>query len=235
VNNTGLTGSSLLYDIPVYISSFTNPYASARLKLELYGFRSGSPTISVFTHDSASSFLETTIGTVGPTGPTGPTGIQGPTGTQGPTGPQNLYLTAVGPTGGTAGQVVNNTSAYIATTSGLALQANERVLIQATTYFMAANNDVILATLARSSVNPPAAPGSGGINLALGSNTLPVAGSGNTYLARISPLGSNDYRSLSVHFIDTPGAGTFTYGLYVSTNVNTTFYQSYLTVIRVAA
>jgi len=177
------------------------------------------------------------MGLTGETGPFGYTGETGTTGTTGPTGPassQALFLTGTGPTGAIA---VNGTTDFIGYSSTTTVSANQRVFITAQCFFSNSSvaNIGVYGTLVRSTTTPPTAPGSGGINLANQLNTDITPATRTTYLAIMSPVVSEDSRSMTMSYVDTPGAGTYSYAVRMQTGGDITFHQVFINLINLGA
>jgi hypothetical protein len=142
-----------------------------------------------------------------------------------------LYRTGTGPTGTIA---VSNTTAFVGYTETITLGTNERVLVSAQCHFTSgANNNIVAATLVRSTTTPPTAPGAGGINLATRTNTEIANATPTTYMVRASPLASGDFQYFTVNYVDLPGAGSFNYSLRVQTTAAATIYPVFVNVIRI--
>jgi len=189
------------------------------------------------------------IGFTGETGPTGYTGVHGETGptgsfgytgytgqsSTGPTGPggsQTIFLTGTGPTGAIA---VNNTTTFIGYTAPITTSATERIFITSQCYFesSAGFNTAVFGTLVRSTTTPPTAPGAGGINLANLANIDIAPATLTSYLTVMSPVASADIRTLTMSFVDRPGAGTFNYSIRIQAGGNMSFHQVFINAMRV--
>ena len=253
-NPTPIKTTTDIYENIAYIPDTTLPNISCNYYIKLYAINSNSINnveVTVYFRDSTNSHVHTTLtanlatGPTGSTGPTGPTGSTGPTGYTGPigTGPTG----PTGSTGSTGPNSINflggistvssytinftlNTPVAVFCLGSYTLSQTETVFISARISFTIANNNSsYYFTICRSTTQIAQ-----GITLTTGVTNIVT----NLQLSQLLVSSiidtipghnaiKNHVATINGSIIDTPGAGTYYYSIWMQSDHTNTGCVSY--------
>jgi hypothetical protein len=211
-----------IYAYPLYVPDTTLSSITRRFRVKIYinalmySF-SGSIGLQLYFRESTTSHIHTTLVANAATGPTGSTG---PTGTTGPTGPSISYQLGNNPYATGASLItttIGTAQTRIYEVGPITTTASTKLLIMANASFISNNRRVVM-TVGRATTSGAIAANS--TNIVTGTTPVTLPPTTTAYYMAATSEANNHESNVNGFAIDVPGAGTFYYTIWMSSDTS---------------